>query len=99
MKLRRGDIVRNNWAGHPCVRYFVYTHANKHSVFGIEVFDGKPKKTEYSKSVVDELFPDGKPGFEVVGRSKMFDTLRDDLNKFVGPELEFYEKGERPWRE
>ncbi|MEO1783271.1 hypothetical protein [Enterococcus diestrammenae] len=98
MKLRRGDIVRNNWAGHPCVRYFVYTHSSKNNIFGIEIFNGKPTKAEYSKSVVNKPFADGKPGFEVVGRSKMFDVMRDDLNQFIEPEMRFYEKGEKPWR-
>lgn len=98
MKLKRGDIVRNNWAGYPYARYFVYTHASKNSIFGIDISAGKPTKAEYSKSVVNEHFINEKPGFEVVGHSKMFDTLRDDLNQFIEPEMKFYEKGEKPWR-
>ena len=88
MKLKKGDIVLNRWAGMVEARYFIYTGTSGRMVKGIEMGNGKLHKVEYYKTSLDENHHDGKPAFEIVGKTTAFDVMVQELRFFQQKESE-----------
>ena len=88
MKLKKGDIVLNRWAGMVEARYFIYTGTSGRMVEGIQVGNGKIHKVEYYKSSLDAIHYDGKPAFEIVGKTTAFDVMVQELRFFQQKESE-----------
>ena len=88
MKLKKGDIVLNRWAGMVEGRYFIYTSTSGRMVNGISMSDGKLSKVEYYKSSLDSIHHDGKPAFQIVGKSSVFDVMVEELRFFQRKESE-----------
>ena len=85
-KFRKGDIVRNNYAGHPTVKYFIYLGISGKYVNGLSLHKGKViKKCQYYKSDMTGLI-NGEPAFQVVGHTNAFDIMKEDLLKFIESE-------------
>ena len=82
MKLKKGDIVLNRWAGMVEGRYFIFTGKSNGMVNGIVFGSGKLAKVQYYSNSLDELFIDGEPSFKVVGRTSAYDVMKEDLRKF-----------------
>ena len=82
MKLKNGDIVLNRWAGRVEGRYFIYTGTSGRMVKGISMSDGKLSTVEYYKSSLDAIHYDGKPAFQIVGKSSVFDVMVEELGKY-----------------
>ncbi|EHD5018750.1 hypothetical protein JRB95_001377 [Listeria monocytogenes] len=90
-KVKVGDIVKNNWAGHPYVRYFIYLGTFGDKIHGYRLSNGKLEKSLYSKQGLYETIPfSEKPAYEVVGHTDAFNLMKQDLGKFVNPDLEIY---------
>ena len=82
-KFRKGDIIHNRYAGHPSNKYFIYLGVSGRYVNGLALQEGKGiKKCQYYKSSMNEML-DGKPAFQVVGHTKAFDVMKQDLLKFI----------------
>ncbi|MYL44616.1 hypothetical protein GLV94_03075 [Virgibacillus halodenitrificans] len=77
--MKKGTIIRNHWAGsdNP-TRYCIYLGCNGRYVNVLELVNGKLKKGQYYKSTFQD-----KEKFEIVGQSKGFDVLKDDLKSFL----------------
>ena len=88
MKLKKGDIVLNRWAGMVEARYFIYTGTSGRLVNGISMSDGKLATVEYYKSSLDAIHYDGKPAFEIVGKTTAFDVMVQELRFFQQKESE-----------
>ena len=88
MKLKKGDIVLNRWAGMVEGRYFIYTGTSGRMAKGIEMGNGKLHKVEYYKTSLDENHPDGQPVFQVVGKTTAFDVMVQELRFFQQKESE-----------
>ena len=88
MKLKKGDIVLNRWAGMVEARYFIYTGTSGRMVKGIQVGNGKIHKVEYYKTSLDENLHDGKPALEIVGKTTAFDVMLQELRFFQQKESE-----------
>ena len=82
MKLKKGDIVLNRWAGMVEGRYFIYTGTSGRMVKGIEMCNGKLHKVEYYRTSLDEIHPDGQPVFQIVGKTTAFDVMVEELGKY-----------------
>lgn len=82
MKLKKGDIVLNRWAGRVEGKYFIYTGTSGRMVNGISMSDGKLATVEYYKSSLDENHFDGQPAFQIVGKTIAFDIMVEELGKY-----------------
>ena len=78
MKLKRGDILINRWAGHIDFRYFIYLSTDKEGINGIVVHDGRFKKVRYYKNDLDVVMPNGKKAYEI---TELFSMLFTYLTK------------------
>lgn len=87
MKLKKGDIVLNRWAGNVQYRYFIFTGKTGKYVHGIECIDGRLSKTKYYTHSLDEPFSDGEPAYKVVGYTDAFEVMKANLKDVQNMEL------------
>ena len=83
-KFKRGDILRNRWAGEKNpTRFFIVwkTYGKKVSV--IELINNKLNFEKDSYTDVYELFHDGEPAFVKIGHTRAFELMREDLKMFL----------------
>lgn len=88
MKLKKGDIVLNRWAGHVECRYFVFVGKSGGMTNGIEFTNGRLKNIQYYSNHLNEPFHDGEPAFKIVGRTTAFDVMAQELKTFQQKESE-----------
>lgn len=81
MKLKRGDILINRWAGHIDFRYFIYLSTDKEGINGIVVHDGRFKKVRYYKNHLDVVMSNGKKAYEIVGHTDFLEVAKHDLGE------------------
>lgn len=79
MKLKKGDIILNRWAGTVGVAYFIYTSTSGRYINGLQLWNGRISKCQYYKSSLGEDFPDGQPAYVKVGHTDAFNVMKRDL--------------------
>ena len=84
MKFKRGDIIRNRWAGEKNpTRFFVIWKIYGKRVSVIELINGRLNFEGYSYNNVYELFHDGQPAFVKVGQTRAFELMKEELKGFL----------------
>lgn len=80
MKLKKGDIILNRWAGeNNPTKVFIYTGSSGRYVNGVQFMNGRLSKTQYYKHSLDEPFHDGEPAFIKVGHTETYEVMKNDL--------------------
>lgn len=80
--MKKGTIIRNHWAGdNNPMRYFIYTGSSGSCVNGIALVSRQLRKAQYYKTDFNN-----RDIFEIVGQSKGFDILENDLKSCLEEE-------------
>lgn len=88
MKLKKGDIVLNRWAGESNpTKVFIYTGTSGKYINGIDMVGGRLSKTQHYKRSLDEPFYDGEPAYVKVGHTEAFEIMKKDLRTFQETEV------------
>lgn len=82
MKLKKGDIILNRWAGANEGACFIYTGTAGRYVNGIQLSGGRLSKVQYYKSDMDKGFGDGQPVFKKLGHTDAYDIMKRELNQY-----------------
>lgn len=78
--MKKGDILINRFAGHIDFRYFIYLGTVGDYIVGLEFIEGKPRKTKFYRSSLDEIVPAlNKKALEVVGHTDFLNIAKKDL--------------------
>ena len=86
--MKIGDILINRWAGHIDVRYFIYLGTSGDYINGLEIIEGRPRKTRYYRHSLNEYIRDTKiKALEVVGHTNFLDIAKADLQKIKDMEV------------
>ncbi|MBN6206242.1 hypothetical protein JYK21_07245 [Ralstonia pickettii] len=81
--MKKGTIIRNHWASkNNPIRYCIYLGTSDRDVNVLELVNGKLQRGQYHKSSFEN-----REVFEVVGHSKGFEVLKDDLKKLLEESL------------